>query len=319
MLGIRRWIAPVCRQQLRAGSSIKLTVMPKCTPNRPLTGLILQRGYATEQKENSQQEGSLFGEVSQFKEERGSVLEQMSQRVENVEGQAAEEGGAKGKSTNYSYRNDPEVREFSHPEAQSAVEKLLSPLKRQVFEKMIADHGRYIKDQLVKLEDGRTFKLQLSKEELEVLEPSVYLQSYRIKSSTKKTYPFLRMLRQMDLHKAITQCHFSAKKVSRETGAMLERGIEQAESLGLNPEELYIEQIWVGKDGFEPKRIDFKGRGRMGIITHKYVHVKAILRRKSYKAAKVAAIVDKVDHQKVWQQLQSRKIKEHPLVPEYKW
>lgn len=318
MLGLRRWILPVCRQS-QAGQHAAVAMLRatrlglKSTHTTSL--IISRRAFATEQKESSNSDGSLFGEVSEFKEEKGSMLEQMSQRVENVE----ETSSAVQTKKNKDFLDDPEVREISHPKAQTAVEKLLSPIKREVFEKMIADHGKYIKNQMVTLADGRKFKLQLSKEELEVLEPSVYLQSYRIKSSVKKTYPFLRMLRQMDLKDAITQCHFSAKKVSRETGAMLERGVNQAADLGLNADDLYIEQIWVGKDGFEPKRIDFKGRGRMGIINHKYVHVKAILRRKSFKEAREASKVSKVDNKKVWQQLASRKIKDHPLVPEYKW
>ena len=56
----------------------------------------------------------------------------------------------------------------------------------------------YSPNQLIEL-DGKKYKLNLGKEELQVLEPSVFLQSYRIKSSTKKTYVFLRMLRGLEL------------------------------------------------------------------------------------------------------------------------
>jgi hypothetical protein len=54
----------------------------------------------------------------------------------------------------------------------------------------------------------------------------------------------------------------------------LARGIGSAKALGLDADNLYAEQIWVGKDGQNVRRLDSKGRGRTGMITH----IKAILR-----------------------------------------
>ena len=58
----------------------------------------------------------------------------------------------------------------------------------------------------------------------------------------------------------------------------MKRGLEQAKQLELNEDELYIDRIWVGSDGKWRKRLDPKGRGRMGIIAHRYVHLKCILK-----------------------------------------
>jgi len=267
------------------------------------------------------QEGSIFGQVSEYDQSKDSLLSQLGTRAES-ELDTTKDKPARPKKpveelTNRDLRMDPEVIEFTRPKAQTAVELLLSPLKRQLYERAVATGG-YSPNQLIEL-DGKKYKLNLGKEELQVLEPSVFLQSYRIKSSTKKTYVFLRMLRGLELKKAITQCHFSAKGVSRDVGEMLARGIGSAKALGLDPDNLYVEQIWVGKDGQNVRRLDAKGRGRTGIITHKWVHVKAILRELDFKNSKEAAKVAKVDHKKVWQQLASRNIRDHPQLQEYKW
>ena len=175
--------------------------------------------------------------------------------------------------------NSPENR----PNQQPASQLLLSPLKRQLYEaNCTANGGFYKADTVVTLPNSNEkYKLHLSKEEIEVLEPSVYLKSYRIKSSMKKATIFLRILRGLDLKDAINQCHFSPKGIATEVGELLERGIEDSKTLGLDPNDMYIAQIWTGSDGNWSRQIEFKGRGRLGILTHRYVHVRCILKCKS--------------------------------------
>ena len=86
------------------------------------------------------------------------------------------------------------------------------------------------------------------------------------------------MVRKFNVKLAINQLHFNHKKISTELEQLLKRGLEQAKQLELNEDELYIDRIWVGSDGKWRKRLDPKGRGRMGIIAHRYVHLKCILK-----------------------------------------
>ncbi|ANB11742.1 mitochondrial 54S ribosomal protein YmL22 [Sugiyamaella lignohabitans] len=307
---------------LRNSTALSRGVQSGCGP----LAFNFTRGFTADSglRQKEQQGGSLFGEVSEYKESADSRLAQLSHRtqVEEKPAEGEEVPAYKkplDKLTNRDLLTDPEVQEFVNPPAQTAAEKLLSPLKRELYTKALElNGGKYVPNQIIKLDNGKSYQLNLTKEELQVLTPSVYLHSYRIKSSLKKTYVFLRMLRGMDLNKAITQCHFSPKHVARDVGEMLTRGLQQAKDLKLDPNELYVEQIWVGKDGTNIKRLEFKGRGRVGTITHKWVHVKAILRHVSYREEKTAAKVAKVDNKQVWQQLKSRPV-HYVLDNTYKW
>jgi ribosomal protein L22 len=263
---------------------------------------------------------SIFGEVTKFKESKDSILS----RFEPEQTPSSSEQPDKpaqidiSKLRNRDFLKDPEVREFTHPKAKTAIEQLLSPLKRKLYEKVVKEHGKYVDNQVVKL-DGKTYTLQLSKEEQQVLEPSLYLKSYRIKYSPKKAMLFTRMLRGMYLKEAITQCHFSPKKVSRDVGEMLTNGIKSAGGLGLKVDDLKIYQIWVGKDGHFMKRPDFKGRGKTGIITHKYIHVRAILKPSIYRERITEQRKVRRDNRQVYNQLHSKVIRDHPKVQDYKW
>lgn len=199
-------------------------------------------------QDQQQQRGSLFGEVTQQTDRPDSMLNQIAARA--TEEQQVEEKKDDDKTSNLpssdkELKNDPEVLEYTDPKPQTAAEQLLSPLKKQLYE-LSLQQGGYDPERVLNL-DGKKYKLHLTKEELAGLEPSVYLKSYRIKSSPKKATPFLRMLREMKLKDAVTQCHFSPKGIARDVGEMLTRGIKEAEKLGLNPDELYLSQIWVGK------------------------------------------------------------------------
>lgn len=220
--------------------------------------------------------------------------------------------------TNKDLRAHPEIAKKLNPAAKPARD-LFSPLKQQLYEQNLANNnGVFKNNQLVPL-NGKLYKLSLTKDEERALEPTVYVQSYRIKGSWKKTYMFLRLFRKLGLNDAITQCHFSARRMARDIGEMLERGSKDAEKLGLDPESLVVDQIWVGKDGDDPRRLQVKGRGRTGVITSHYVHVKAILKPREVIDRRDTRTKERLDR-KLWFPLTNFKIKEdYVQTADYKW
>lgn len=249
--------------------------------------VIASRLFQTSARINN--EGSLFGslvssKINKDKPTGDRMLDNISDRLEmSMEDEG--EGKENTLKKTLTPENDKQLQDFiksKRPYEKPAKDLLLSPLKRQIYELNCRKNGGfYKKDTVVKLpETNERYKLHLTREEIETLEPSIYLQSYRIKSTMKKATKFLRMFQGMDLKKGITQCHFSKKALGKEVGDLLEHGIEDAKALGLNPNDLYIAEIWTGSDGTWMKRIDIKGRGRMGIIKHRYIHVKCILKSK---------------------------------------
>ncbi|QLG74263.1 hypothetical protein HG535_0G01470 [Zygotorulaspora mrakii] len=220
--------------------------------------------------------------------------------------------------------NDTLLQKYIQSSQQSeklAHKLLLSPLKRKLYQaNCTLNGGFYKKDSVVTLPGSQEkFKLKLTREEIDVLEPSVYVKSYRIKSSMKKATVLLRLLNGLDAKKALTQCHFSPKKIAREVAELLERGIKDGEKLGLNPDDLYISQIWTGSDGRWLKRMDYKARGRIGIITHPYVHVRCILKSKSVTKKRLAYESQvKEQRKKPWVQLAEKPIRGTPGGA-YKW
>jgi ribosomal protein L22 len=251
--------------------------------------------------------GSLFTDVTQPSE------------TSNMSEIADSSNALTGKSEWNKYFNDPHIKSLMNPAAKSAAEAHLSPLKRQLYEKVVQlNNGVYVNRKTVEL-DGKKYLLDLTKEEQQALEPSMYIQSYDIKSSLKKTFPHIRFLRKMDFLSAITQCHFQAKKIFTPIGAMLERAKKDCVKLGFKPEDLYIDQIWVGKEPRILKRVDFKGRGRTGLIEHKWVHVKAILRPKSHLERQKALADAKLMNSKPYYRLRSPKHPDSPQVQAYRW
>lgn len=235
---------------------------------------------------------SLFGSITSTETPRDKVLDNISQRLEtsmeNPNEEDVEEGSKKKPSVKDTLTpaNDKQLQDFiksKRPYEKPASEILLSPLKRQIYELNCKQNGGfYMRDRVVTIPSSKDrYKLHLSKEEIETLEPSMYLQSYRIKSTMKKATKFLRMFQGMGLKSAITQCHFTKKGLGIEIGDLLEDGLQNCGKLGLDPNNLYISQIWTGSDGSWMKRVDIKGRGRLGIITHRYIHVKCILKDKN--------------------------------------
>ncbi|GMM36909.1 mitochondrial 54S ribosomal protein YmL22 [Saccharomycopsis crataegensis] len=199
-----------------------------------------------------------------------------------------------------------------------AVDSLLSPLKKQVYLANVAKFGFFMNGESVKLDDGKSYRLSLKPEEIEVLEPSIYLKSYRIKSSAKKATLVTRLLNGLSLKDAINQCHFSKKKIAKELGEVLETGITKAKEVELDANKLFVSRIWSGSDGRFLKRQEWKGRGRMGVITHRYIHVRMILRGEQTKLRLAHEKKMKAEKKKAWEQLPSEPIR--GVIPGlYKW
>ena len=137
----------------------------------------------------------------------------------------------------------------------------------------------YKNDQVVNdPETNKVYKLSLTKSEIETLEPSIYLQSFRIKSSVKKATVVNRFVRGYNVKTAITQLHFNQKKMATDLEKLLKQGLELARGKGYNEDKLYIQEVWSGSDGDMIKRPDVKGRGRVGVLHHRSIHIKAVLK-----------------------------------------
>ena len=138
----------------------------------------------------------------------------------------------------------------------------------------------------------------------------------------KKATKFLRMFKGVYLKKGITQYHFAKKAIGREVGNLLERGIVDTKTLGLNANDLYIAEIWTGSDHTCTKRIDIKGSDRMGIIKHRYIHIKCILESKQITLKRLECEKrlkqEKKKKKKPWVQLANEQIR-GVLGAAYSW
>lgn len=216
---------------------------------------------------------------------------------------------------------DSKLSEFLKQEFKPlvATEELLTPLKRDIYLANVLKNGFFKNGELAAL-NGKTYKLKLTREEIDILEPSIYLKSYRIKSSTKKATLVTRLLNQLSLKDAINQCHFSHKKIAKhDLLPILKEGLDKAKQLNLDANDLYISQIWSGNDGGNTKRIEWKGRGRTGIIQHRHCHIRLVLKLKSQTLKRLEYEQSlKSQKKSAWQQLPNLHIR--GVAPSfYKW
>lgn len=157
--------------------------------------------------------------------------------------------------------------------------RYVSAEKRRLFDLNVAKNGFFKNNEIIyDKENGKHYKLLLTDAEIEVLEPSVYIKSFRIQSSMKKATLVNRFVRGYNVKNAINQLHFSPKKMATELEKLLKTGLKLASLQGMSEDLLYIHALWVGPDGEWRKRIEWKGRGRVGMLRHRYVHLKAILK-----------------------------------------
>lgn len=268
----------------------------------------------------SEQGNSFFGELTK----QAKLDSDDPNKVSNRMSVMTETDDAKTESIDsITVENDTLLQKYIQEQQQPeklAPYLLLSPLKRKLYEANCKINGFYKPETVLSLPgSSEKYKLQLTRQEVEALEPSVYVKSYRIKSSMKKATVLLRLLGGLDVKKALTQCHFSQKQIARDVAELLERGINDAQKLGLDPNDLYVAQIWTGSDGWWMKRVEWKARGKVGTIQHPYVHVRCILKTKSVTKSRLAyEAQQKEQRRKPWIQLADKPIRGVP-GGFYKW
>lgn len=163
-----------------------------------------------------------------------------NQKVSNNNVAVAEESDA-GAIQYIQPEADEKLQNFLNPTPYLTVNALLTPLKRDIYKENVRVNGFFKNNDTVTLKDGNSYTLNLNSKEIEALEPSIFLRSWRIKSSVKKTNIVLRALKDLPLKKAITQLHFMEKKVARDLVEMLERGMKDAEKMKYDVDDLYIQ------------------------------------------------------------------------------
>ncbi|KAJ2352215.1 39S ribosomal protein L22, mitochondrial [Coemansia sp. RSA 2618] len=167
----------------------------------------------------------------------------------------------------------------------------------------------------------------------------------RIREHTFRTSNFpvsprkLRMLgnqiTNMPITEAIRQMDFSAKKASARVRSALVWGRKNAIfQKQMNPDDMFLKLVRVGKGPKFPKKIDYKGRGRFGIIRKPKAHMRFVVWEKQADERPVAR--DAVERallaggmerrkvrgfkltRKVWTQLEEKKPVINPK-PYYNW
>lgn len=220
---------------------------------------------------------SLFGELTKS----NAPTESLIQKNESEEVEDSEETSKRLISP----KDDVELQNFYTEQVKSQQieeSKFITPLKRELFKLNVAKNG-FFKNHDIVSKDSTKYKLSLTEKEIDILEPTVYLKSLRIKSSMKKATVVNRFVRGMNVKAAINQLHFNPKKMSTELEILLKQALKQAKDVGIDEDSAYIQSLWVGSDGNWQKRPDIKGRGRMGVIQHKYVHLKVIIKGETTK------------------------------------
>lgn len=133
-------------------------------------------------------------------------------------------------------------------------------------------------------------------EKIKMTERQLLHKSEWLPTSTKKLVMLARQIAGKPLDEAITQMKWSKKRMAIEVKYYLEEARDLAiarNGMGLgklngelldkpikirnkdgkwmeinDPSRLYIAQSWVGRGPWRGKEIDYKGRGRMGLIQH---------------------------------------------------
>lgn len=94
---------------------------------------------------------------------------------------------------------------------------------------------------------------------------------------------------------AILQMQFSAKRAARRVRATLVMARDHAEAKGLDPRRLLVSEAWVTK-GMYHKRLEIKGRGRFGIMTHPQARMSIVLRPGKSHTVRERETIDKARH-----------------------
>ncbi|ENH62756.1 54S ribosomal protein L22, mitochondrial [Fusarium oxysporum f. sp. cubense race 1] len=84
-----------------------------------------------------------------------------------------------------------------------------------------------------------------------------------------------------------------------------------------DPTRMYIAQSWVGRGPWRGKRIDYKGRGRMGIIRHPSTSLTVLLKEEKTRIREYEERVEKKNKKGPWVHLPNRPV--YGQRPYYSW
>lgn len=99
----------------------------------------------------------------------------------------------------------------------------------------------------------------------------------RFKHSPRKLNDLSRQIASRPVDEAILQMQFSPKRASKRIASTLALARNHALDKGLDGARLVVAESWVSK-GKYIKRLDIKGRGRMGIKEHPQARLHVVLR-----------------------------------------
>lgn len=187
---------------------------------------------------------------------------------------------------------------------------------------------------------------RLNKEErVRMSERELLHKSEFMATSTKKLVMLARQIAGKSVDDAILQMKWSKKKFSAEVRYYLEEARDLAiaqRGMGLgqvngeilttprkiqdvdgkwleitDPTRMYVAQSWVGRGPWRGKKIDYKGRGRMGIIRHPSTSLTVLLKEEKTRIRQHDEQVARKEKKGPWVHLPNRPI--YGQRPYYSW
>ncbi|KAM5352171.1 hypothetical protein ACJ41O_004894 [Fusarium nematophilum] len=187
---------------------------------------------------------------------------------------------------------------------------------------------------------------RLTKEErIKMTERQLLHKSEFIPTSVKKLVMLARQIAGKSVDDAILQMKWSKKKMSAEVRYYLEEARDLAiaqRGMGLgevngetlttprkiqtvdgkwleitDPTRMYIAQSWVGRGPWRGKRIDYKGRGRTGVIRHPSTSLTILLKEEKTRIREYEERVAKKEKKGPWVHLPNRPV--YGQRPYYSW
>lgn len=187
---------------------------------------------------------------------------------------------------------------------------------------------------------------ELTREErIRMTERELLHKSEFMPTSVKKLVMLARQIAGKPVDEAIQQMKWSKKKFAAEVKYHLEEARDMAvvqRGMGLgkvngdlldkprkvqtkdgkwieivDPTRLYVAQSWVGRGPWRGKELDYKGRGRMGIIQHPSTSFTVILKEEKTRIREYEEQKAKEAQKGPWVHLPNRKV--HGQRPYYSW
>ena len=102
----------------------------------------------------------------------------------------------------------------------------------------------------------------------------------RLRISPRKLNLVAGLIRGMDVSTALTQLHFSAKRIANDVRKGLQSAIANAENNhNLNVDSLYVKEAYVGKN-IVMKRMHTRGRGKSAGIIKPFANLTLVLKER---------------------------------------